>query len=150
MIPLDGAVESAIRLGVADAIADVVETGSTLRKAGLEIFGEPICESEAVLISHPGLDHQRGDVRQLLRRLEGVLVARTYVMVDYNVPEDLLEAACQITPGLEGPTVSPLAKDGWVAVRSMVPRKHSQRLMDDLYAAGARGILVTDLAACRL
>lgn len=154
LIPLDGAVESSIRLGVADAIADVVETGTTLRKAGLEVFGDTICESEAIMIAKPGLategEERHPGVAQLLRRLEGVLVARHFVMVDYNVPEADLAAAAQITPGLEGPTVSPLAKDGWVAVRSMVPRKDSQRLLDDLYAAGARGILLTDLAACRL
>lgn len=149
LIHLDGAVESAIRLGVADAIADVVETGTTLRRAGLEVFGETICESEAIMIQRNGLD-RNGTVTQLLRRLEGVLVARNYVMVDYNVPEEQLDAACAITPGLNGPTVSALAKEGWVAVRSLVPRKDSQRLLDDLYLAGARGILLTDLAACRL
>lgn len=149
LIHLDGAVESAIRLGVADVIADVVETGTTLRKAGLEVFGETICESEAIVIGHRGLD--RGPaVQQLLRRLEGVLVARNYVMVDYNVPRARLDEASAITPGLEAPTISALAREDWVAVRSLVPRKDSQRLLDDLYAVGARGILLTDLAACRL
>lgn len=149
LIKLDGAVESAIRLGVADAIADVVETGTTLRKAGLELFGDPICHSEAILIQrrdgepHPGIE-------QLSRRLSGVLVARNYVMLDYDVPEQNLDAVTALTPGLESPTVSPLAKAGWVAVRSMVPRRDAQKLMDDLWAAGARAILVTDIAACRL
>lgn len=150
LIPLDGAVESAIRLGVADAIADVVETGSTLRKAGLEVFGEAICDSEAVVVSHQGLDHDNASVQQLLRRLDGVLVARSYVMVDYNVADENLDAACALTPGLSGPTVSQLAKEGWVAVRSLVPRTGSQQLLDDLHHVGARGILLTDLAACRL
>lgn len=150
LIPLDGAVESAIRLGVADAIADVVETGTTLRKAGLEVFGEAICESEAIVVSHHAIPLDNASVQQLLRRLDGVLVARSYVMVDYNVAQQDLDAACDLTPGLSGPTVSQLAKDGWVAVRSLVPRADSQRLLDDLYEVGARGILLTDLAACRL
>ena len=150
LIELDGAVESAIRLGVADAIADVVETGSTLRKAGLVVFGDPICESEAIVVSHDELALDSANVQQLLRRLDGVLVARSYVMVDYNVADDDLGAACALTPGLSGPTVSKLAREGWVAVRSLVPRADSQRLLDDLYEVGARGILLTDLAACRL
>lgn len=149
MIKLDGAVESAIRLGVADAIADVVETGTTLRKAGLELFGDPICHSEAILVQ------RRGEVPEaaldlLKRRLSGVLVARNYVMLDYDVSADNLDTATEITPGLEGPTVSSLAKANWFAVRAMVPRKDAQRMMDDLWTAGARAILLTDIAACRL
>ncbi|MGA4508727.1 ATP phosphoribosyltransferase [Propionibacteriaceae bacterium G1746] len=150
LIHLDGAVESAIRLGVADAIADVVETGSTLRKAGLEVFGEAICESEAIIISNGHVDLNSSAVTQLLHRLDGVLVARDYVMVDYNVAESDLAAATELTPGLSGPTISSLARQGWVAVRSLVPRKGSQRLLDDLYAVGARGILLTEVAAARL
>ncbi len=149
LISLDGAVESAIRLGVADAIADVVETGSTLRKAGLELFGDAICESEAILISRTsGIDAAATD--QLIRRLTGVLVARNYVMLDYDVPSASLEAACALTPGLEGPTISDLAKPGWHAVRAMILRSEAHRLMDALWDAGARAILVTDIAACRL
>lgn len=146
---LDGAVETAIRLGVADAIADVVETGSTLRQAGLEIFGEPILRSEAVVICRDegpppdGLD-------PLLRRLQGVLVARAYVLMDYDIPTDQLEEATKVTPGFESPTVSPLQREGWVAVRSMVPRKEAQRVMDQLWEIGARAILVTEIHACRL
>ncbi len=151
LIHLDGAVESSIQLGVADAIADVVETGTTLRKAGLHIFGDPILESEAVLIAR---DENRRDgdavYDHLLQRISGVLVARDYALLDYDIPDDLLEDATRLTPGLEAPTVSPLSKPGWVAVRSMVPSKSAQRLMDDLYDLGARAILVTDLRACRL
>lgn len=149
LIKLDGAVESAIRLGVADAIADVVETGTTLRKAGLELFGDAICLSEAILISRRGVELPAG-VDQLERRLSGVLVARNYVMLDYDVAEADLAKVQEITPGLEGPTVSPLSRQGWFAVRAMVPRKDAQKLMDDLWSAGARAILVTDIAACRL
>ncbi len=146
---LDGAVESSIELGVADAIADVVETGSTLRQAGLETFGEAVLESEAVLISRSGDDLPEG-FSVFLRRVEGVLVARSYVMMDYDIAESDVAAAVRLTPGIEGPTVSPLRREGWVAVRAMVPRDGAQRLMDHLYDLGARGILLTDIHACRL
>ncbi|MDN5761018.1 MAG: ATP phosphoribosyltransferase [Microlunatus sp.] len=149
LISLDGAVETAIRLGVADAIADVVETGTTLRQAGLELFGDPILHSEAVLIKRRDVAVSTG-VELLQRRLGGVLVARNYVMMDYDVSDEVIDLACSITPGLESPTVAPLAKEGWLAVRAMVPRTDAQKIMDDLWAVGARAILVTDIAACRL
>ena len=149
LITLDGAVETAIRLGVADAIADVVETGTTLRQAGLELFGDAILHSEAVLIKRRDTVAPSG-LEQLQRRLNGVLVARNYVMMDYDVSDEMVELACSITPGLESPTVAPLAKEGWLAVRAMVPRTEAQQIMDDLWAIGARAILVTDIAACRI
>jgi ATP phosphoribosyltransferase len=149
LIRLDGAVETAIRLGVADVIADVVETGTTLRQAGLELFGDPILESEAILIRRTEVEPPLG-LEQLERRLNGVLVARHYVMMDYDVDDAVVEKACAITPGLESPTVSPLARPGWHAVRAMVPRAEAQQIMDDLWELGARAILVTDIAACRL
>ena len=149
LITLDGAVETAIRLGVADAIADVVETGTTLRQAGLELFGEPILQSEAILIRRTGAAEPEG-LGQLERRLTGVLVARNYVMMDYDVADEALDRACAVTPGLESPTVAPLAKQGWRAVRAMVPRAQAQQIMDDLWELGARAILVTDVAACRI
>ena len=148
LIGLDGAVETAIRLGVADVIADVVETGTTLRQAGLELFGEEILASEAVLIHRERAPGPEG-LTQLERRLNGVLVARHYVMMDYDVADAVLDAACAATPGFEGPTVSPLAKPGWQAVQALVPRNQAQQVMDDLWAIGARAILVTDIAACR-
>ena len=149
LIHLDGAVESSIRLGVADAIADVVETGTTLRKAGLEVFGDVILESEAVLIQRR--DFTGGTTfDHFMRRIDGVQVARGYVMVDYDVPAEALGAVTELTPGLEAPTVSPLAKNGWYAVRAMVPRGAVQGLMDELWDAGARAILSTELSACRL
>jgi ATP phosphoribosyltransferase len=146
---LDGAVETSIQLGVADVIADVVETGSTLRHAGLEVVLDTILESEAVLITRAGAQLPPGfEVFQ--RRLQGVLVARTYVMMDYDIRTERVEDAVALTPGIESPTVSPLHREGWVAVRSMVPRDGAQRLMDALWEIGARGILVTDIHACRL
>ncbi|CAN5311928.1 ATP phosphoribosyltransferase [soil metagenome] len=146
---LDGAVETSVQLGVADVIADVVETGSTLRQAGLEVVGEPILESEAVLITRSGTDLPLG-FEVFRRRLEGVLVARSYVMMDYDIRDARVEEAVALTPGIESPTVSPLHRDGWVAVRSMVPRDTAQRVMDELWELGARGILTTDIHACRL
>jgi ATP phosphoribosyltransferase len=149
VIRLDGAVETSIQLGVADVIADVVETGSTLKAAGLEIVGEVIMESEAVLITRAGGPEPTG-FEVFKRRLDGVLVARTYVMMDYDIPESAVEQGVALTPGLEGPTMSPLHREGWVAVRAMVPRDGAQQLMDDLYEVGARAILLTDIHACRL
>jgi ATP phosphoribosyltransferase len=149
VVRLDGAVENAIRLGVADVVADVVETGATLRQAGLEIIGKPILESSAVLVRRRGTPHD-GPVSQLLRRLQGVLVARRYVMLAYDVRADQLDAAVQLTPGIESPTVSPLHREGWVAVQAMVARTEVHRIMDELYEVGARAILVTDIHACRL
>jgi ATP phosphoribosyltransferase len=145
---LDGAVESSVQLGVADVIADVVETGSTLARAGLEIFGDAILESEAVLVTRAGASPAGLDVFR--RRLEGVMVARTYVMMDYDIPENRVAEAVEMTPGIESPTVSPLHREGWVAVRAMVPRAGAHRVMDELWTIGARGILVTDIHACRL
>lgn len=149
VIKLDGAVETAIHLGVADAVADVVETGTTLRNVGLEVFGDPIMRSEAVLIRQEGAQENTG-VDQLIRRLQGVLHARDYVMMDYDIRAERIEEAIALTPGMEGPTVSPLHREGWVAVRAMVPRKGHQQVMDRLWDIGARAILVTDIYACRL
>lgn len=149
VVHLDGAVESSVRLGVADLVADVVETGTTLRAAGLEVFGDPILTSEAVLIRSP-----QGDVTPALevldRRLQGVLVARQYVLIDYDVRREHVEAAVAVTPGLESPTVSPLHDTGWVAVRAMVRRTETNRVMDELYDVGARAIIVTQIHASRL
>jgi len=149
IVRLDGAVESSVRLGVADVIADVVSTGNTLRQAGLIIFGEPILTSEAIVITRKD-QSLPADLAVLIRRLQGVVTARRYVLLDYDVPKILVQQACTITPGLESPTISPLQKDDWAAVRAMVLRKDTNRVMDELWALGARGILVTDIHACRL
>ncbi|GAA2262568.1 ATP phosphoribosyltransferase [Glycomyces scopariae] len=149
IVKLAGAVENAIALGVADAIADVVETGTTLKQAGLAVFGDPIMHSEAVLVRKGG-NPGNGATEQLLRRLRGVLVARSYVMLAYDVRAELLEAAVELTPGIESPTVSPLHREGWVAVQSMTERADLHRVMDALYELGARGILASNIDACRL
>jgi ATP phosphoribosyltransferase len=153
VVRLDGAVENAVRLGVADLIADVVETGATLRQAGLVTVGDPILVSSAILIGPELPGSEAGGtngVAQLIRRLQGVLVARSYVMLAYDVRADLMETATSLTPGIESPTVSPLHREGWVAVQAMVRRAEVHRTMDDLYEIGARAILVTDIANCRL
>ncbi len=149
VVALDGAVESSVSLGVADAIADVVETGTSLRMAGLREFGEPLLQSEAVLVRPADRDAHPG-VEVLARRLTGVMVARQYVLIDYDVRNDLVEAAAAVTPGLESPTISPLRDSQWSAVRAMVPRSDTNQVMDELWAVGARAILVTEIHACRL
>ncbi|MEX5299490.1 ATP phosphoribosyltransferase [Kocuria sp. CPCC 205292] len=149
VVRLDGAVESSIRLGVADAIADVVETGNTLRAAGLQVFGEPIMTSEALLIRSRAATEPEG-LAVLRRRLQGVLVARQYVMMDYDVAEEYVEAATRITPGMEGPTISRLGRGNAWAVRAMVPKSETNKVMDALYDVGARAILVSPIQAARI
>ncbi|ROR74397.1 ATP phosphoribosyltransferase [Bogoriella caseilytica] len=148
VVHLDGAVESAVQLGIADVVADVVETGSTLRSAGLEVFGEPLLQSEAVLIRSKKAT--QNELSVLDRRLQGVLVARSYVLIDYDVSAEKLEDAVRVTPGFESPTVSPLHNGASYAVRAMVAKDAANRVMDELYEAGARAILVTSIHACRI
>jgi ATP phosphoribosyltransferase len=149
VVELDGAVENAVALGVADAVADVVDTGTTLQQAGLVVIGEPILVSEAVLVLRSSTK-PTDELDRFTRRLSSVQVARKYVMVDYDIESAQLARAVAITPGLESPTVAPLHKEGWVAVRALVERNQMHQVMDDLYAVGARGILITDLHGCRL
>ena len=148
LIRLDGAVEISVQLGVADAIADVVGSGRTLRQHGLVAFGDPICSSEAVLVERS--DAAPSPARaQLTARLQGVVFAQQYVMLDYDCPRTLVDEAVAITPGLESPTLAPLADPSWVAVRAMVPRKDANRIMDELSAHGAKAILASDIRFCR-
>ena len=149
IVELDGAVESAIALGVADVIADVVSTGGTLRAANLESFGEVIIKSEAVLIQGSSKVDQEA-VDTLVRRLSGVVIARQYVLVDYDVLKKDVDKACAITPGIESPTISPLQNSEWVAFRAMVLRKDVNSAMDKLWQLGAKGILVSNINSCRL
>lgn len=149
VVHLDGAVESSVRLGVADLVADVVETGATLAAAGLEVFEEPLLFSEAILITTPR-KRDSAELATLERRLQGVLVARSYVLVDYNIPADKLDPAIALTPGIESPTISHLHDPNWVAVRAMVEKNSVNQVMDKLYDLGGRGILVSQIVACRL
>lgn len=147
LVQLDGAVEVAVRLGVADVVADVVSTGNTLRQAGLETFGEPILTSSAQLIAAP---NSSAFFDGFLRRIQGVVVAREYVIVDFDCPTELIEQASIITPGIESPTISPLRDPEWVAVRALVKSVDVNQKMDELYALGARAILVSALHAARI
>jgi ATP phosphoribosyltransferase len=148
LIRLDGAVEISVQLGVADAIADVVGSGRTLNQHGLVAFGEPICRSEAVLVERADAAPS-AEKAQLTARLQGVVVAQQYVMLDYDCPRSMLDQAITITPGWESPTLAPLADPDWVAVRAMVPRKDANRIMDELSARGAKAILASDIRSCR-
>lgn len=149
IVELDGAVENAVRLGVADAVADVVDTGTTLKQAGLVIIGDPILVSQSVLLRGPNTK-ESAETENFIRRISSVLVAREYVMIDYDIEQSKVELASKITPGIESPTISPLHLAGWVAVRAMTKRKEMHRVMDELYAAGAKGVIVTEIMACRL
>jgi ATP phosphoribosyltransferase len=150
VVTLDGAVEVAVALGVADAIADVVQTGRTLEQAGLQYVGEPILESEAVVIARDAAAGGRPGVAVFLSRVQGIVTARDYVMVEYDIPEAHLASACRITPGIESPTVAPLCESGWKAVKAMARREEVNRILDELAAIGAKGILITDIRTCRL
>lgn len=149
IVNLDGAVENSVRLGVADAIADVVDTGTTIAQAGLQLIGEPLLTSQAILIKNTKTQ-LTDEINTLVSRLSSVLVARNYVMVDYVITEELVPSASLITPGIESPTISPLHEQGWVAVRALVDKELVHQVMDQLYELGARGILVTEVSACRL
>ena len=150
IIHLDGAVESSVQLGVADLIADVVSTGTTLRNAGLRVFADPILHSEAILIRSPRVTENDERLTILGRRIQGVLTAQRYVLMDYDIPVSKVAAAVEVTPGFESPTISPLHDKQWAAVRVMVPREKVNQLMDRLYEVGARGIIVTALQASRI
>ncbi len=150
IVKLDGAVEISIRLGVADAIADVVESGTTMRQAGLAPIGEPVMLSEAVLIARSAEAERQPQIQAFLKRVRGILTARDYVVIEYDITSDRLEAACAITPGLESPTIMPLSKPGWHAVKAMVKRGDLNPTIDRLEEVGANGIIVTDIKTCRI
>lgn len=148
VIRLDGAVEISVALGVADAIADVVGTGRTLRQHDLVAFGENLCESEAVLVERAGSNPDPAR-DQLAARIQGVVFAQQYLMLDYDCPRSVLDEAVAVTPGIESPTVAPMVDPAWLAVRAMVARRDLNRVMDDLSALGAKAILASDIRTCR-
>ena len=150
VIKLDGAIEISISLGVADVIADVVQTGRTMVEAGLKIIGDPVMNSEAVLIGRAGESEINKDVKTIINRINGIVVAREYVMIEYDVSEDNIEQACSITPGIEAPTVSPLSRKGWYAVKAMAKKKGMNQLVDNLNDLGCKGIVVSDIRTCRI
>jgi len=150
VVKLDGAVEISVTLGVADVIADVVQSGRTLTEAGLKVVGLPILKSEAMLIAGPHTSLEDASITTCLERLRGIVVAREYVMVEYDAPKEILEKFCAVTPGIESPTIAPLSKSGWVAVKAMVKQKNTNKIMDELSKLGAKGIIVTHIKTCRL
>ena len=150
IVRLDGAVEISVKLGVADAIADVVESGRTLIEAGLKIVGDEVMQSEAIVVGHDASLADKPEVKKILARLRGVLVARDYVLIEYNVPRNMLEECCKITPGIESPTISPLSNPDWVAVKAMIKSGKVNVIMDELQDKGAQGIFVTALNSCRI
>jgi len=149
VIRLDGAVEISVQLGVADAIADVVGSGRTLSLHDLVAFGEPLVDSEAVLIERSDAEENRAARDQLAARVQGVVFGQQYLMLDYDCPRAVLEQATAITPGLESPTIAPLADPDWVAVRALVPRREVNTIMDRIAAIGAKAILASDVRFCR-
>jgi len=150
IVRLDGAVEISVRLGVADAVADVVQSGRTLEQAGLKIVGDPVLSSEAVVVGRDAESAQAPAIARFLERLRGIVVARDYVMVEYDVPRSALEQACKVTPGIESPTIAPLSDPAWAAVKAMAKRKQVNVILDALAALGAKGIIVTDIRTCRI
>ena len=156
VIRLDGAVEISVQLGVADAIADVVGSGRTLSLHNMAAFGEPLCDSEAVLIERDSDEDDGENGRasraardQLAGRVQGVVFGQQYLMLDYDCPRSLVDQAVGITPGLESPTIAPLADPDWVAVRALVPRRQVNAIMDELAGIGAKAILASDVRFCR-
>lgn len=151
VIRLDGAVEISVQLGVADAIADVVGSGRTLSLHNLVAFGDPLCDSEAVLIEsdHSSKAGTQAARDQLVARIQGVVFGQQYLMLDYDCPRSVLDKATAITPGLESPTIAPLADPDWVAIRALVPRRGVNEIMDELAAIGAKAILASDIRFCR-
>ncbi len=150
IVHLDGAVEIAVRLGIADLIADVIQTGKTMKEAGLKITGEEILKSEAILIGREKKIASTRQVKTFIDRLNGIIVAREYVIIEYDIDEKTLEKACVITPGIESPTISPLSRDKWFAVKAMLKKKDVNKVIDDLIQLDAKGIIVTDIRTCRI
>ncbi len=149
LVELEGAVEISIKLGIADAIIDIVETGTTLKQAGLEIIGEPLFHSQAALYAHPGRELQ-AEILVLKNRLEGKLLASAYMMVEYDCPASLLHAACQLTPGIESPTVIPLQNKEWLSIKAMIRKKEAHHKLDELAKLGCKGIILMSIESARI
>jgi ATP phosphoribosyltransferase len=148
IVQLTGSVEVMITLGIADAIVDLVETGSTLAANRLTVLDD-LGRYEAVLVQNKTTQHtQLAD--RVVRRLEGIVIARSYSLLEYNVPEAKLREAEKVTPGFESPTISKLEESGWFAVRAMVKRSQVIEIMEQLDALGATAILETTITNCRL
>lgn len=150
VVKVDGAVEISIHLGVADAVADVVESGRTLREAGLEAVGEPVLQSEAIVVARDEKTAALPQAVTFLHRLKGIVVARAYEMLEYDIPRAALERAVVLTPGIESPTIAPLSDPDWVAVKALCLRKGLNETMDKLELLGAKGVVATPIRAARI
>ena len=149
LVELEGAVEISVQLGIAEAVIDVVDTGTTLKQAGLRVVGGPLFTSNAALYANPERE-QADEVVVLRSRIEGRLVAVEYLMVEYDCPEAILPAASLITPGIESPTVAPLQARGWYSVKAMIRKREANRIMDELSRIGCKGILLTRIESARI
>lgn len=149
IVELEGSVEVSVKLGIADAIVDVVETGNSMQQAGLKIVGEPVFLSSAAVFCHPGRE-TLPELVTLLSRLKGKMVANEYMMVEYDVPEDTLTEACAITPGIQSPTIMTLDMRHWFSVKSVVRKKEANRVMDELARLGCKGIILTRIESARM
>ncbi len=147
-VTLSGSVEVMITLGVADAIVDLVETGSTLAANRLRVL-EEIGRYETVLVQDPNLSHPELADR-IVRRLEGIVIARGWSLLEYNVPRARLAEAERLTPGFKSPTVMGLEDPSWCAIRSMVRRGDVHAVIERLEAIGASAIIETRITNCRL
>ena len=150
IVQVDGAVELTIRLGVADVIADVVDSGQTLREACLKTIGDPVMTSEAVVIARSEETARQPKVATFLKRLNGIVLAREYAMIEYDVERKLISEASKLTPGIEAPTISPLIDPAWVAIKAMTKKHGLNSIIDKLSDLGAKGIVVTEIRTCRL
>ena len=150
VIRLDGAVEISVQLGVADAIADVVGSGRTLGLHDLVAFGEPLCDSEAVLIESENAGAENAAARdQLAARVQGVVFGQQYLMLDYDCPRTVLDEATAVTRDWNRPPSPRSPIPAWVAVRALVPRRDVNAIMDEIAAIGAKAILASDIRFCR-
>jgi ATP phosphoribosyltransferase len=137
-----------VKLGLAEAIVDVVETGDTLRENNLEVYSE-IGKYQTSLFANRSFTGN-SEVGMIVRRLEGIIIAGRYSMLEYNIPKTSLQKAEVITPGFESPTIAELEDKSWLAVKVMVEAKKIPAIMDDLEAIGATAIFETEIRNCRI
>ena len=147
-IEMNGSVEIMISLNLAQAIVDIVETGDSLRDHNLKIFREIGVYETTLIAKKESVDDER--IAAIKRRIEGVIVANQYSMLEYNIKESLIKEIEKITPGFNSPTISKLDKDDWCSVKVMVNKSELVQVMDRLEAVGATAIIETEIVNCRL
>jgi len=152
---VSGSVEAAVGLGLADAIVDLVETGTTMRAAGLDIVSDVFSTQAVIMQQLPteenGLADAKGELVDLLmRRIQGYLTSQSKVIMAFNCEKDNLDSCCAISPGTRSPTITKLQEAGWYSVSVLVEKKKIHTLMDQLTAAGASDIFCTSLINTRI